>query len=39
MRITNNYVRRKIEDKKILNLMELYLDMDDIRKIYKQWNF
>lgn len=39
MRITNNYVCRKIEDKKILNLMESYLGSLDIRKIYKQWNF
>lgn len=39
MRITNNYVLRKIEDKKILNLMDSYLYRDDIRKIYKQWNF
>ena len=39
MRITNICVYEIVKDKKILNLMELYLDSLDIRKIYKQWNF
>lgn len=39
MRITNICVYEIVKDKKILNLMELYLDSLDIRKIYKQWSF
>lgn len=39
MRITNTYVYEIVKDKKILDLMESYLDDLDIRKIYKQWNF
>lgn len=39
MRITNICVYEIVKDKKILNLMESYLDSLDIRKIYKQWNF
>lgn len=39
MRITNNCVYEIVKDKKILDLMESYLDDLDIRKIYKQWNF
>ena len=39
MRITNDWVYEIVKDKKILNLMESYLDDLDIRKIYKQWNF
>lgn len=39
MRITNDWVYKIVKDKKILDLMESYLDDLDIRKIYKQWNF
>lgn len=39
MRITNDWVYEIVKDKKILSLMESYLDDLDIRKIYKQWNF
>ena len=39
MRITNDWVYEIVKDKKILDLMESYLDDLDIRKIYKQWNF
>ena len=39
MRITNDWVYEIVKDKKILDLMESYLDSLDIRKIYKQWNF
>ena len=39
MKITNTYVYEIVKDKKILDLMESYLDDLDIRKIYKQWNF
>lgn len=39
MRITNDLVYEIVKDKKILYLMESYLDDLDIRKIYKQWNF
>lgn len=39
MRITNNIVFNIVSDDHILNLMKVYLDDEDIRKIYRQWNF
>ena len=39
MRITNNIVFNIVSDDHILNLMKVHLDDEDIRKIYRQWNF